>query len=151
MHTLWYGRTLYSAVYHRITFIKICCVPRAPSRRDRGPVINIVGSEPGWEAREATLCHKRSSPAASSQLGRFRYSGVARIFSVGGALGGPWVFVGGHQHFELISPPPPPPPVKKKKSSHKKGPHFLAEQADKQATTTTTTTTKGNHFCRDGQ
>ena len=23
--------------------------------RDRGPVINIVGWEPGWEAREATL------------------------------------------------------------------------------------------------
>ena len=26
----WYGRTLYSAVYHH-TFIKICCVPHAPS------------------------------------------------------------------------------------------------------------------------
>ena len=26
----WYGRTLYSAVYHH-TFINICCVPHAPS------------------------------------------------------------------------------------------------------------------------
>ena len=31
MHTLyWYGRTVYSAVYHH-TFIQICCVPYAPS------------------------------------------------------------------------------------------------------------------------
>ena len=47
MHTLyWYGRTLYSAVYHH-TFIKICCV-RARRRwcRDRGPVINIVAVNP---------------------------------------------------------------------------------------------------------
>ena len=51
----WYGRTLYSAVYHH-TFIKICCVPHA-----RSLVINIachkhcgMGTR-GWEAREATL------------------------------------------------------------------------------------------------
>ena len=53
MHTLyWYGQTLYSAVYHH-TFIKISCVPRAPSLVPRsqachkhcGPARTVAGAE----------------------------------------------------------------------------------------------------------
>ena len=57
MHTLyWYGRTLCSDVYHH-TFINKYVASRTRGRwcRDRGPVINIVGWEPGWEAQEATM------------------------------------------------------------------------------------------------
>ena len=105
------------------------------------PLIRVSVANDGLWSRENASNHicANSSPSNVQtitfvQTRRPQISGVARIFSVGGT-GGPWVFVGGHQHFELTSPPPPPPPPGKKKSSHKKGPHFPAEQADKQATT----------------
>ena len=73
------------------------------------------------------------------------YNGVARIFSVGGALGcGGLGFRRGALKFWADKPPPPPP-------AQKKNPHlirvliFPAEQADKQERR------RGNHFCRDGQ
>ena len=62
---------------------------------------------------------------------RVCFSGVARICPVRGHWG-PWVFVGGHQHFELIPPPPPKKKKKKKNPRLKKDPHFPAVQADKQ-------------------
>ena len=63
--------------------------------------------------------------------GTLIHSGVARIFFSVGGHWGPWIFVGGHSHFELKSPPPP----------KKKGPHSPAEQSDKQ---------KRSLFCRGG-
>ena len=62
MHTLyWYGRTLYSAVYHHHDHNMYIHKNMLPSRtrcrwcRERGPVINIVGWEPGIVGWEATL------------------------------------------------------------------------------------------------
>ena len=66
MHTLyWYGRTLYSTVYHH-PFFKICCVSRAPSLVPRSRACHKhcgLGTrlKPGKQP-----CDKRSNPPVAN-------------------------------------------------------------------------------------